>query len=179
MRRRCLNRSYSFFSLVLVVSSGMLLWSGPGFAAGSVLDSPSDTSFFSQDVRPLASTPPLESLVPMPLNINPFNRRKVRESCLVQVIKRTAAVKGAKGTFTAQLMVMSEARGTFVALDLGSGKFKTDRDGRVAFDFDIPTDLFAEGFKQGDISAWAHSRVEFTKRKGTYASLRCDIAARK
>jgi hypothetical protein len=152
---------------------------GGPVARGSILDSRSDTAFFTEQPRLLAGFPTLESVVPMPQNINPFNRQKVRLNCVVQVIKKNAPVKGAKGTFSAELAAMNNIAGTFDRVVLGSGKFKADSGGRAVFGLNIPTELFADGFKVGDTSAWSYTRVDFTKRKGTYALLTCELAARK
>jgi hypothetical protein len=148
-------------------------------AAGSLLDSRSDTAFFAETTRLLASFPTLESVVPMPQNINPFNRQRVRLNCVVHVIKRNSPAKGAKGAFSAKLVVMNNTTDTFDTVALGSGKFKANSDGQAAFGLEIPTKLFAEGFKAGDISAWSHTNVDFTKRRGTYALLTCELTARK
>lgn len=156
----------------------MLVDPSPGMA-DSLLDSRGDSAFFSSQSRPLAKFPTLESLVPMPLNINPFNRQRVRVRCVLQVIKRSAPVRGAKGRFAARLVLMDNAAGTFHSTEMTSGKFKSDADGQVIFTFDVPTDMFAQGFRNGEISAWSHASVVFSKRKATYALLRCDVTARK
>ena len=162
----------------LIVALGVAP-SAPGFAANTVLDNRGDTTFFAETPRLLANFPTLESLVPMPLNINPFNRKRVQQSCAVQVYKRTSPVKGAKGTFSGKLVVMDNSKATFKTVDLASGKFRTDADGNATFEYDIATKLFAEGFKSGSISAWSYARIDFAKRKGSWALLRCGVTARK
>ena len=150
-----------------------------GASAASVLDHRGDTSFYSPEVRPFENFPPLESIVPMPLNINPFNRQRVRETCVIQAIRQNRPARGVKGVLSAKLLVLDRRSATYSSVDLASSKFKTDDAGQASMTFDVRTDLFAEGFRAGEIGAWSYTVVEFTKRKGTFALLGCDISARK
>ena len=179
MTRRCRKRPWTVMSLAVLFGGAMLLLVSEREAEAGVLDSRGDTSFFSGEVRPLANFPPLESVVPMPLNINPFNRKRVRQSCTVQVVRRNAPLKSARGEYEAHLVLMDNKAGTFESFELSTGKLRTDPDGEARLEFDIPTDLFAEGFKSGTVSAWSHTRLELTKRKGSFAFLRCGLSAKK
>lgn len=173
------RRMRAVFLAIVIVVAAVSTVSAPAFGAQTVLDNNGDTSFFTPTPRPLANFPAFESLVPMPLNINPFNRNRVQQNCVVQAVKKAAPIKGAKGVFAGKLVVMDNSTGTFETVVLASGKFKTNSDGLAVFSYDIATDLFAKGFKSGSISAWSYARVEFAKRKATYGLLHCSVTARK
>lgn len=163
---------------LVVIALGVMMGPPPA-RSESQLSSQGDTFFFTTAARPLADFPPLESVVPMPQNINPMNRKKVHEYCSVQVAKRGDPVPSGKGSYVATLVVMDRATKTFTSTTLSSGKIRTGSEGVALFDFIIPTELFASGFKSGDISAWSYARLEFRKRKATYAMLSCDLRAKK
>lgn len=165
--------------LGLTVAALVLAAGGSAALAEGFLNSRGNTTFFTDTTRLLKDMPTLESLVPMPQNINPMNRKRVRGDCTLQVVKGGAPVRSAKGTFRSQLMVLDHLTGTFEVFPLANGKLKTDAEGGFAFDLEIATALFAEGFRAGDTSAWALTTVEFKKRKGSFASLDCDVAARR
>ena len=179
MTRRCRKRPWSLVRLAVLFAGAMLVIVPAREVEAGILDSRGDTSFFSGEVRPLADFPALESVVPMPLNINPFNRRRVRQSCTVQVVRRNAPLKSARGEYVSHLVLMDHRAGTFKSIELSAGKLKTDPGGEARLEFDIATDLFAEGFKSGNVSAWSHTRLEFIKRKGSFAFLRCAVTAKK
>ena len=179
MRRNAIKVAHTLPLLTLVVGSMVSVSGASVVLAEGFLNSRGNTAFLTDKTRLLKDMPRLESLVPMPQNINPQNRKRVRGSCRVQVVKGGAPVRGAKGTYESRLVVLDGLTGSFESFAVASGKLRTDREGGFSFDLEIPTSLFAAGFKSGDTAAWAMTSVEFKKRKGSFASIGCDVGARK
>ena len=178
-RRDLIDGARPRWLLGLVAAAVILVAGGSAAVADGFLNSRGNTTFFTDTTRPLKDMPTLESLVPMPQNINPMNRKRVRGACDLQVVKGGAPVRRAKGTFNSRLIVLDHLTGTFEIFPLTSGRVKTDAEGGFSFDLEIATELFADGFRAGATSAWALTTVEFKKRKGSFASLDCDVAARR
>jgi hypothetical protein len=98
--------------------------------------------------------------------------------CFVDVNKNDKGVRKTKGTWTTELIVRDNNTGMLETFPIRSGKFKTNSDGQDDFDFEIPTELFADGFESGDVSAWSYTRSDFTnKKKADSASVQCGKAA--
>lgn len=74
-------------------------------------------------------------------------------------------VKNAKGDFVAELIRQDNRTGMGAVVDSTSGRFKTDSEGFGTFDFDFPSEIFADGFESGDVSAWSYTRTDFRNRK--------------
>jgi hypothetical protein len=122
--------------------------------------------------------PPFESLVPIPNVIDPFAQQMVFFSCFVDARKNGNGVKKVKGVFETDLIVLDNLTGETDRFPVGSGKFKTNSDGQALFDFEFPTEIFADGFESGDVSAWSYTRTDFTnKKKVDNAGLQCGKSA--
>ncbi len=68
--------------------------------------------------------------------------------------------------------------GEIESFPAGSGRFRTNRDGISSFDFDLPAELFADGFESGDVSAWSYTRTDFTNRKrGSQGQVNCGTSS--
>ncbi len=57
------------------------------------------------------------------------------------------------------------------------GELETNSSGRTSFDFELPAELFAEGFESGDVSAWSYTRTDSTKKKGARTQMGCGASA--
>ena len=130
--------------------------------------------FAVQPPCPMNQFPTFEAVVPVPSTIDPFNQDLLSVFCQVNVTRKGNPVKQAKGTFDSELLVTDPETGLIETFDLGAGKFNTDADGHADLQFDIPTELFADGFESGDISVWSHTRTDFTnKKKADNATVQC------
>lgn len=121
--------------------------------------------FFASPPCPVKKFPAFEQLVPIPNVIDPFDDDLVPIFCDVQVSREGERVKNAKGKFESELILLDNDTGMVTRQTVASGTFKTDKDGQSTLDFDIPTELFADGFESGDVSAWSYTRTDFTNRK--------------
>lgn len=72
--------------------------------------------------------------------------------------------KNVKANWSAKLLVIDEGAGTIESVELGSGTFKTEGDGRARWRSTIETADFAEGFPES-ISAVVQTEVRFRKGK--------------
>jgi len=51
----------------------------------------------------------------------------------------------------------------------------TKADGRAILDFNMPTQLFTDGFKSGDVSVWSLTTAKFTNvKKANNARMDCN-----
>ena len=137
------------------------------------------TGFFSTPKSSsLTRFPTIESLAQIPAITDPSKEVTIPVSCNPCAFNKGKPVKNAKGNFTAELIVLDNPTGTFETFDIDSGKFKTTTTGCDDFTFAIPTELFADGFESGDVSAWSYIRTDFTdKKKNDSASMGCGISA--
>ncbi len=137
-------------------------------------------SFFSADKPcPLKQFPTFESIIPVPSFVDPFEQDLIPVFCQLQVENKGKPKKGARGRYTSELRVFDNNTGEFESFPVGSGKFKTNSSGTAVFDFDLPAEIFADGFESGDVSAWSYTRTDFTRKKGTFAAQSCDIGSGK
>lgn len=116
---------------------------------------------------PVKQLPTFESLVPVPGFVDPFEQDLIPFFCSVDVFSEGKGVKKAKGKYEVDLVVRDNNTGELESFPVKSGRFKTNRDGEAQFDFDLPAELFADGFESGDVSAWSYTRTDFTNRKRT------------
>ena len=136
--------------------------------------------FHADPLCPLKDFPDLESLVPVPTLIDPIEDDLVGFSCYFAVTKDENPVKKATGKFTSKLVVLDNTTGTFETFDIATSKLKTDEFGLGEYNFEIPTALFAVGFKSGDTSAWAHTRLDLkTKKMADTALVGCLVEVMK
>ncbi len=123
------------------------------------------TFFNASPPCPAKRMPTFESVVPIPGLFDPFDLQFANFACFVDVREGGEGVKGVKGKYTTQLIVRDNNTGDLDTFDIDSGTFKTNRDGQDVFDFDIPAEIFADGFESGDVSAWSYTRSDFTNKK--------------
>lgn len=137
------------------------------------------SDFFSASPPcPVRDIPTFETIAPVPSIFDTNLNSTAFFQCFVQVERNEKPVKKAKGTFETELIIRHNDTGMLEVFPIMSGKFKTDSDGRDEFDFDIPTELFADGFESGDVSAWAYTRSDFTsKKKADNAWVQCGKGA--
>ena len=132
------------------------------------------------DVQPPCKTnqfPTFETISPVPAILDPFAQDLVPVFCDIQVTKNGQGVKGVKAKYSSELIVIDNVTGQAQTFGLGSGTAKTDAGGFAHFDFDIPSDLFADGFESGDVSAWSYTRTDFKKKKADSAAIACQTPA--
>lgn len=125
---------------------------------------------------PVNQFPTLESLVAVPMVTDPFEieERFIPMFCQVQVDRNGQPVERAKGKFETFLLLLDHVTGSFSQRRIDRGKFATSSQGSDSFEFDLPAELFADGFESGDVSAWSYTRTDFRNRKGaTDAVLNC------
>ena len=139
------------------------------------------SQFFASDPACKAKQlPTFESLIPIPSFVDPFEQDLIPFFCQVQTSMEGKAKKGVKGSYTSELIVRDNRTGETESFPAGSGRFRTNRDGFDSFDFDIPSELFADGFESGDVSAWSYTRTDFTGRKQVNtASVSCGTSSSK
>lgn len=137
------------------------------------------SNFFSSSPPcPVRQFPTFESLVPVPAIVDPFAQDLIPMFCDVQVSREGKGVKKAKGKFEADLIVIDLDTGISQSFPIASGDFKTNKDGLSSFDFDLPSELFADGFESGDVSAWSYTRTDFSnKKKSDSTSVSCVTGA--
>ncbi|MDX1501519.1 MAG: hypothetical protein R3325_04085 [Thermoanaerobaculia bacterium] len=153
------------FRRALPVAALVLLVALPGQAGDVKSQSDFGGSFFSTSPPcPLRDFPTFESLVPVPGFIDPFEQ-DLTIFCEVRVDRKGKPLENAKGKYQAMLVVRDNNTGDLEEFPAGKGKFKTDSSGGAGFDFDLPSELFADGFESGDVSAWSYTRTDFTNRK--------------
>lgn len=159
----------------LVALAALALVPATGWAGDFKSQSTFGSSFFSASPPcPVNQFPTLESIVPMPQILDPFEEDLIPMFCQVQVAKGEKPVKKVKGTFFADLIVLDNETGELERFPVKSGRFKTNRDGISEFDFDLPAEIFADGFESGDVSAWSYTRTSFSnKKKGDRAAVSC------
>jgi len=126
----------------------------------------------------LKKLPTLESVVPVPSIADPSSRSTVRLSCRVRAERGGSPVKGARGNYRAEMLVVDRGTGLSQVFPIASGVFRTKANGSRRFDLAMPTAIFADGFESGDVAAWAYTRTNFSGKKGTFGALDCDMTAR-
>ena len=98
--------------------------------------------------------------------------------CQARADRGQNGVKKVKGDWESELVVRDNNTGQFESFPVGSGTFKSNREGIAEFDFESPTELFADGFESGDVSAWSYTRADFTnKKKADNAQVQCGKGA--
>ena len=137
------------------------------------------SDFFLADTPcPVNNIPTFESIVPIPPIIDPFEDDFIPVFCQVQVSKNNTGVRKAKGKFTAELLVLDNNTGMTDSFSIDRGRFTTNASGFAGFDFEIPTEIFADGFESGDVSAWSYTRADFTNRKNANnTSVQCGTSS--
>ena len=125
--------------------------------------------------HPAKQLPTFEVVTPIPEIVDLAVQDFVPISCRVHVEKAGNGLKGIKGSYTSHLIVRDNMTGELDAFPVDSGGFKTNKRGIATFALDMPTQLFADGFESGDVSAWSYTRGNFKKRKRVdNASVQCD-----
>lgn len=121
------------------------------------------SSFSASPARPVKQFPTFESVTPVPRILDLDDPDPI--FCPVQVTRDGDPVKGARGRFISELIVIDSATGLGETFPVASGRFRTDSEGRDSFDFELPAELFADSFESGHVSAWSYTRTSFTNRK--------------
>ncbi len=167
------------FLVALALLTGVT--SAPAQAGNTVSQFTFANNFFSASPAcPVNQFPTFESIVPVPAIIDPFEEDFIPFFCQIQVDRKGNPVKKAKGTFETDLIVIDNVTGEAETFPIRSGKFKTGSNGIDTFDFDIPAELFADGFESGDVSAWSYTRSDFTnKKRADNASVSCGTSSSK
>ena len=136
-----------------------------------------NNGFFTQPPCPVNQFPTFESIAPIPKVVDPFEEDFVPVFCQIQVSEEGKGVRKAKGRFTADLLVLDNNTGVGESFSIDRGRFRTNNQGQDSFDFQIPTEIFADGFESGDVSAWSYTRADFTNRKtANNVSMSCNTS---
>ncbi len=148
-------------ALALSLCGGTQAWAGE---TGTQIDV--GVAFFAAD-EPCAfkKFPVFETLAPIPKIIDPFEQDLIPVFCYIQVQRDGQGVRKAGGAYTSELVVIDNNTGMAERFPLKAGNFRTNSSGLADFDFDLPAELFADGFESGDVSAWSYTRTDFTNRK--------------
>lgn len=171
------NQAVSTITLLLLVT--ILATPATLHAGDFVTETRFGSDFFSASPPcQVKSFPTFETLAPVPSIFDIDLNDDAFFQCFVDVFNGEKGTKKAKGTWTTEVIIRDNNTGRLEVFPIGSGKFKTDSKGQDEFDFDIPTELFADGFESGDVSAWSYTRSDFTnKKKATNASVQCGKGA--
>lgn len=165
------------------LSLGLLVLGAPAVDAGDIRSqSASGNTFFNASPPcPVKQFPTFESIAPIPGIVDPFEDDVIPFFCQIRVDKRpNVPRKNAKGMYTTEVVVRNNNTGSVQSFPVDSGRFKTNANGFDSFDFEIPTEIFADGFESGDVSAWSYTRADFTnKKKASGGSLNCGTSTSK
>lgn len=155
------------------------LSTAPAQAGESLFQTTFGNDFFNTDPPcPARNIPTFEAIAPIPSIFDPFEDDLVPVFCQIGAFKKGNGVNKLKGTYTSELVVVDNTTGLTQMFPIDSGKFQTDENGFDNFDFEIPTELFADGFESGDVSAWSYTRSDFTKKKkADNARLQCNTSS--
>ena len=138
-------------------------------------------AFFPSSPCPAKRVPTFEAVVPVPSFesfVNPFEEGDFRIFCQVNTLRKGKGAKKVKGNWQAELVILDNVTGDVDRVFVQSGFFTTKKTGTDDFDFDLPDELFADGFESGDVSAWSYTRTNFTNQKRVdSARLTCDTVA--
>lgn len=166
-------------TILSLVAVAILFALGTAYAGDFKSQTTFGSNFFnSSPPCPLRDFPTFENIAPVPSVFDTDIFDDAFFQCFVDVQKKGKGVNKAKGTFETELIVRHNTTGMFEIFPIDSGKFKTNDEGFDSFDFDIPTELFADGFESGDTSAWSYTRADFTnKKKADSAAVQCGKGA--
>ncbi len=147
MTRRIFDNPIVLIALVLLPLVAATGWAGDFKSQSSI-----GANFFNvSPACPAKEFPTFESIVPVPGFIDPFAQDLIPLFCEVQVAREGKGVKGVKGKFESELIVRDNNTGETESFPVGSGRFRTNRDGVSSFDFDLPAEIFADVFDSGDV----------------------------
>ena len=176
------SRQHQYITLAAILAL-VVVMTDTAKTGGNVFDDQRNFAgsvFSAKSPCPVNEFRVFESVNPVPSLINPFEDDFISIHCQVKVQKKGENVLGAKGIADTNLIVLDNLTGKIETFDLGARTFRTDRNGLDDFDFDIPTELFADGFESGDVSAWSSTRSDFTnKKKADKARVSCNSSSSK
>ncbi len=174
MTRRIFTNGIALITLALLPGLAATGWAGDSKSQFSAAGS----AVFVSPPCPAKQFPTFESIVPVPRFIDPFEQDLIPFFCEVLVGNEGKGVKKVKGKYEVDLVVVDNKTGMAESFSVGGGKFRTKSDGSALFDFDLPSELFADGFESGDVSAWSYTRTDFTNRKSADgAQVQCGTSA--
>lgn len=162
------NATLVILGLAMLLGAG----SGPAAHAGDVLSqSIQGLNFFgTSSACPAKKAPTMETVAPLPAILDPALVPIIKFQCSVQPFVGTDPVKKVRGKYTIELLVRDNETGAFKSFELDSGRFKTNKQGQAGFETEIETEIFADGFESGDVSAWGYTRTNFTNGKKVESS---------
>ncbi len=67
--------------------------------------------------------------------------------------------------WTSRLHVLDPSTSQVTVTKIASGRVQTNAEGRGEFTFDIPTELFADGFASGGVSAWTSVTFDLKRNR--------------
>lgn len=170
MTRNTAIGAVALLTLALLPNLASPAWAGDSFFLQTV-----GSNFFSASPPcPVKKFPSFENLVPIPSLFDPDIEDSAFLFCQVDLHNGEDGVKKAKGKWQSEIIMRDNLSGDVETFPIDSGRFKTNSDGFADFDFEIPSELFADGFESGDVSAWSYTRSDFTNRKkASSGSVRC------
>lgn len=155
-------------TIILTVALAVLLATNsiPALAGAALNQDIGGSNFFATFPDfPAKRIPTLEMVTPIVSILDPFDSAVTKVTCFIITLRGGDPVKKVKGKYNSELIVRDNRTGDFESFEIGSGRFKTNKEGRAMFDLDIPTAIFADGFESGDVSAWSYTRTDFTNGK--------------
>ncbi len=176
--RLALRSRRAWFVLVVLGLCGSVA----ALAGQNVFQFNAGSSFFNSDKPcPARQIPTFEALIPIPNIFDPFEKDFIPGFCEFSFQKKGRDLKGVKTKTSVRLFVLDNNSGEFEEFDLGTFRTKSNSEGRSSFDFDIPSEIFADGFESGDVSAWSYTRTDFSGggKKPTDVGGGCGTAASK
>lgn len=160
--------------LTLLSTLAVTAWAGDNKSQSTF----GSSFFFASPPCPVNQFPTLETIAPVPAIIDPFEQDFIPMFCQIEVERGENPVKRVKGTYETELIVRDNSSGEIESFPVKSGRFKTNSQGRAGFDFELPAELFADGFESGDVSAWSYTRTDFANRKrGNNAAVSCGASS--
>lgn len=150
-----------------------------GAGEGGFQSNLGDSFFQTQTPCKLKKFPTFETITPIPNIVDPFDQDFVPVFCQLRATNGEDVVKKAKGRWESNLFVLDHATGEFDSFPVASGTFNSGSSGIAQFEFDIPTEIFSDGFESGDVSAWSYTETDFTKKKGDRAEVLCNTGGSK
>ena len=166
---------------VSIVLALLVLFTAATPAAGlEWLTNSARFNFRTSPVVPVDQFPGFSMFMVVPVNLVPAEQPSTEVVCNVNVQRNDRPVKNAKGVWRGGVMVRDNATGVVESTIVANGRFKTAEGGEKVFRFQIPVEVFADGFESGDVSAWSYVEGEFTNRKkATFFYAACSNTVRR
>ncbi len=133
--------------------------------------------FIVDDPCPARQFPTFESLVPVPAIVDPF-AEDIIVFCQFFADDDKGPKKGVKISYETDLIVIDNNTGEVMYAPIEQGRGRTKKNGVGSFDFELPTELFADGFESGDVSAWSYTRTNYKgTKKVQQGGVSCDTGS--